>query len=145
MAEQHHQGRVLKPTSFEQPLHRSDLGKGVPPIHPSLTDPKYTPSSFQVPQLKAGDADLLHTEDQAIRDQAYAAGSLPDDIESRELGQLHGDVRHVGTKREDVAREGKQMSEGQHDVGSLVDKEDKAIMHDRLLAADPSDGLPYCE
>lgn len=41
--------------------------------------------------------------------------------------------------------EGKEMPQGQHDVGSITDKEDKAIMHDRLLARDPADGLPYNE
>jgi hypothetical protein len=89
------QGKVLKPASFENPLHRSDQGKGVKPIHPSTTDPKYTPPSFQAAG-KGEDTDLLQTEeDEALRDQSYAIGALPDDIESRELGQMHGDVRFV--------------------------------------------------
>jgi hypothetical protein len=89
------QGRVLKPASFENPLHRSDQGKGVKPIHPSTTDPRYTPPSFEAAG-KGEDTDLLRTEeDEALRDQSYAIGALPDDIESRELGQMHGDVRFV--------------------------------------------------
>ncbi|ELR22812.1 uncharacterized protein ACA1_150020 [Acanthamoeba castellanii str. Neff] len=140
------QGKVLRPASFENPLHRSDQGKGVKPIHPSTTDPKYTPPSFQAAG-KGEDADLLQTEeDEALRDQSYAIGALPDDIESRELGQMHGDVRHFKKQLSGgVLEELRETPQPRHDSGSLVDKEDKALLHDRILAQDPADGLPYNE
>jgi hypothetical protein len=91
--QQPHGGRVLKPASFENPLHRSDQGKGVPPMHPGTTDPRYTPRSFDVGAIRNGGEELVRSEDESLRDQAYALGALPDDIESREAGEMYGDIR----------------------------------------------------
>ncbi len=66
---------------------------------------------------------------------------------------LHANVNFAGSCREKEKKHFKKIGELQemretpppeHDIQSLVDKEDKAIVHDHELQADQP-GMPYSE
>jgi len=96
-------------------------------------------------------AQQTNANDEVVKEETNGSeerlSKLPDDIETREFGQTFGVQMHrrLSSSHPMEAGDPHLMPQFRHDSSSLMEKEDKALFHDRMLEGDPAEGLPYNE